>query len=316
MKIQKVALEGIAGLPDISIDLGSSGGRPHDLVLVSGPEASGKTRLLELLIAGLEVIGPYEGIVRSTDWTSPKTPRARLALDLWLDADERAAAELESNPVHAVVDFGPDGITSNAPRPLRRIVGRYTHDPSVGKREYFPENRKRAWGARLDGTSDLEQSLWRCSKDPQKYGFITRFLAALPNDPERSRVFAQGLERLSTSVRYSPAGSRAEIVRRGIPDRGSFEANGMSGVYFSELSSSEANAVIIAATASMIGLSRSVVFLDRPELYVDPERLVSWVHALLGLGADNQWIVASHHPSLREAFQPTQTILLESGGQA
>ncbi|MBL8743155.1 MAG: hypothetical protein JNK04_18725, partial [Myxococcales bacterium] len=83
MKISQLACRGIAGLPDLTLDFMSSLGRPHDLVIVTGPEASGKTRLCELIIAGLEVIGPYEGIVRSSTWLAPGAASGRLELGLW-----------------------------------------------------------------------------------------------------------------------------------------------------------------------------------------------------------------------------------------
>jgi len=316
MKISQLALKSVAGLPDLSIDLMSNAGRPHDLVLVAGPAASGKTRLLELVLAGLETIGPYEGIVRSADWVTSPQKSARLELGVWLAETERENLSLPSNPARCVVGFGPDGIICDAPKAISRLLSRYDHDPKSGKREYFHETRQRAWGGRMDGIGALEQSLWRCSKDPQKYGFIPSFLATLPTDAERHRVFAAGLERLSATVRYTPDAA-APSPSFGVVDRNACFSNGSpTRVRLAELSSSEANAVLIASTAAMTGLSHSIVLLDRPELHVADDHLVAWVQALAGLGHDNQWIIATGNERLLAAVDASQVVSLSRGGSA
>ena len=119
MKISHLALRGISGLPDRSYDF-TSGGRPHDLIVVTGPEASGKTRFLELVIACLETIGPYEGIVRASKWVAPEK-NARVELGLWLDESERST-EGATGDARVTIAFGPDGVVADAPRSISRAV--------------------------------------------------------------------------------------------------------------------------------------------------------------------------------------------------
>lgn len=309
MKIAAFALSGIAGLPNVSVDLTAGGPRPADLLIIRGPEASGKTRLLELLLAGLEAIGPYEGIVRSSRWTDGERS-ARLELAFWFDERESREASAGPNPVRAVVDFEPDAVNVDAPRGVRRVLARYGHTPSHGKREYFPESRQRAWGARSDGLGELEQSLWRCSKDPQKYGFIPQFLALLPRDDARRRSFAENLARLSPTVRYAPSPTMKSYRHRGIVESACFSARGQEGLYLSELSSSEADAVLVAATGALVGLSHSIVVLDRPELHADPDRLLDWVQALGSIGTDNQWIMATASDRLASSVPASHCVSL------
>lgn len=305
MKISHLATRGIAGVPDLDCDLGSGrSGRPHDLVVVTGPAASGKTRLCELILAALETVGPYQGIVRAADWVADPARGARVELGFWLTEEEVARSAAPASP-RAVVHFSAETIRFEVDRAVARLLSHYDHDPAHGKREYFPETRQRAWGARSDGTRPLEQSLLRCSKDPQKYSALPGFLAELaaaPADGERRRAFADALDRLSPTVRFAPVKT---------PDGGAyFTSNGRTGARYDELSDSETEAVLIAGTQAMIGLGHSIVLLDRAELHVPADRLVPWVHGLTTLGNDNQWFVTTLDPSLAASVERSQRISL------
>jgi hypothetical protein len=304
MKISGLSFRGVASLPDLECSFVSTlTGLPHDLVVISGPPASGKTRLCELMIAVLETVGPYQGMVRASDWYADAAVGARAQMDLWV-AD--AAPGAGALPTRAVVDFTARGVRSEIDRAAARQLTRYDHDPAHGKREYFPENRQRAWGAREDGTAPLEQALLRPTKDPQKYSCVPRFLRELRSDEPRRRVFADQLELISSTVRFSPAARSADPTA-------CFTTHAGDRVSYRELSGAEADAVIIAATAAMIGLNNSVIFLDRPELYVPPSRLVPWVQALARMGVGNQWFIASNDDGLVASVDRGQRIALGGG---
>ncbi len=305
MKVSHLKLRGIAGLPDLDCDfISPTTGKPHDLVVISGPEASGKTRLVELMVAVLEAVAPYEGIVRASDWYADAARGARVELDLWLgDAPATTGVGGPAATAHAVVDFTANGVSVGIDRAFARQLAHYDHDPARGKREYFPEDRQRSWGARTDGLGAIEQSLLRSSKDPQKYSFVPRFLAELRTDTPRRGAFARALEVLSPTVRFTGA-------KRGGDPTACFTNLSRSGIPYDALSSSEGDAVLIAATAALIGLNRSLVFLDRPELHVSADRLGAWIHALAHLGADNQWFVATSEERLAATFDRTQHISL------
>lgn len=291
MKIAHLTISGVRSLPDLDCDFVSpSTGRPHDSIVVTGPAASGKTSLLELMLAVLETVAPYQGIVRASDWMADAKRGARVDVDLWLDGEGRDGGTDDepapSGVTHAVVRFTGGGVARDVDRKVARALSRYDHDPARGKREYFPENRGRAWAARNDGLGAHEQALLRSSRDPQKYSFVPRFLAELRTQPAWAKTFARHLEILSPALRYAPA------ARTGDPTA-CFANERRSGLCYDALGSSDADAVIVAATAALIGLSHSIVFLDRPELYVASERLVAWVSALAKIGEDNQWIIAT-----------------------
>lgn len=309
MKISRFAASGVASLPDLDCDfLSPATGRPHDLIVVSGPAASGKTRLCDLILATLEAAGGYLGIVSPHDWYADPSRGARAEVDLWLDEGPSPDGSAPPAPARgrAVVRFGAHGVGVEIERSVARRLSRYDHDPAHGKREYFHEGRQRAWGAREDGMGPHEQALLRCTKDPQKYSFVPGFLATLRIDEGRRRAFAQNLELLSPGVRFSPAERIDEPTACFVTKDGRRPA-------YADLSSAEADAVIIAATAALIALNHSIVVLDRPELYVAPDRLVDWVQALTQLGEGNQWIVATSDDGLVSSVDRSQHIALGKG---
>lgn len=293
MKISTISTRGISGLPDLQVDLMAGGaGAPHTLFLVTGPAASGKTRLLEAIVATFEAVCPYEGMVRAADWLPNPNATGRIELGLWLESGERAHAGGATN---IGVRFESSRVIAEGGTSISKQLKRYDHDDATPKREYFPETRQLWWGPHADGTGALEQSLLRGSKNPQKYSFVPRFLASLPDDPVRSERFAAAIHRLAPGLEYI----RTNRER-------CFSSHGSAPVPHNSLSSSEADAVLICATAVMIGLNHSVVLLDRPELYVPPNRIVEFVQALATLGTDNQWIVTTNSAELVQSVPQAQ----------
>lgn len=307
MKISRFAARGVLGLRDLDLDFaaGASGASagPRDVVIVSGPPASGKTRLFDLMLAALEAVGPYHGMVRASDWCADLGKGARVELGLMVEGSVEGSPEGAAE--RAVVDFTANGVLTTVDRRVAKLVSRYDHDPTHGKREYFPEGRQRAWGARCDGLGELEQSLLRSTKDAQKYSFVPRFLAELRHDVRRRATFARQLELLSPSVRFAAAPQKDPTA--------CFKNRMREEVPFVELSSSESEAVIIAATATLVGLHRSVIFLDRPELYVSSDRLAEFVEALLQLGEQNQWFIATSDRNLAASLPRAHHVSLGSG---
>jgi hypothetical protein len=282
MKIASVSLAGISGLPDQSFALAP------DLAVIAGPPGSGKTRLLEAILAAKEVVGPYVGMVRAEDWVADPVRGATLTLELTLDPKER---ELCAGSARARVQMAAGRVIHESERGLQKLLARYEHSPATGKFEYFAENRQLAWGARVDGLGEMEQLLSRVGKDPQKYGFLPRFLRALRRDEERGARFVSLVERLAPSL--------AAKIPTSDDDDVFFTSRGRP-VFLSQLSSAEAEAVIFAGTAILVELHASVVLVDRPELYVHPSRLPSFVEALGTLGANNQLILATSSPIVVE----------------
>lgn len=304
MKLAHAALEGVTGLADQTIVFAESGA-PPDLFVIGGGPGSGKTRVLEAIIAAKETAGPYVGMVRPEDWCSPERP-ARVELHFVLGDQERALAPSSPSPARVVVAWGPSGTRVECDRAVSKLLSRYEHEPEVSKFEYVPENRQRAWGARADGLGAFEQSLHRLTKDPQKYSFLPRFLSSLRTDVIKRRAFADALEALSLTVRLKlPEDPEDDTL---------FVSRGGASAFLSELSSSEVDAVLLAATAVNVALEHSIVFFDRPELYVHPDHVKRFVQSLSKLGRDNQWIIATGSRAVMESVQRGQLHML--GGRS
>lgn len=278
MKIQRATFIGVLGVPDLTLDLSDTRtGAPHAMVVVSGPSGSGKTRMLEALIAAKEAIRPYGTPTPGTWIRSGNAAKIRLAFHL--DEAERDFAGASSPVLEAEVVFRPDRPEAESDDALRALLGRYSHNSLYGKLDYVPVERRIPSFPPFPGLGPGEQRVLRLVKDARKYGFVLPFLRSLESDAARRERFAASLERLSPTCRYA-ADTSGEAIPR------CFSSLGGEPVTVAQLSHGEADAVMLSATAAVIGLDHSVVFVDRPDLHVD--ELEPFVEGLATLGQDNQ----------------------------
>lgn len=301
MKLQRATFIGIRGVPDVSLDLTDTRtGEPRPLVVITGPSGSGKTRMIEALIAAKEAIRPYGALAAGAAWIGT-TGAAKIRAAFYLDEAERDFAGTTSPTLEAEVIFLPDRATAEADDGLRAVFGRYAHNPAYGKVDYFPAERRIPMFPPFPGTGSAEQRVARLGKDSRKYGFILPFLRSLGQDTAQRDRFAMTLAVLSPSCRYVPDPSGDVIPR-------CFSSNGGAPATVAQLSHGEADAVIFAATAALIGLDHSIVFVDRPDLFVDDLNLL--LAGLTSLGKDNQLIVTGR-PELATAAQGAHVVNLK-----
>jgi energy-coupling factor transporter ATP-binding protein EcfA2 len=305
MKLSHVTLLGVRGVRDVELDLTNPvTGDPHDVVVVTGPSASGKTRLLEAIVAAKEAMAPYGPMAPSGPWIAEGAWLAKVALGFVLDSEEKTYANLDDRRVEAEATFMPQRSKREADDGLVAVLARYDHTRPVGKLEYFPASRRLPQNPPFHGTTEIEQRVVRATKDARKYSFVPRFLKDLASDPPREKRFADALARLSPSCRYVRAEASLAIPRVLASGRGASRA-------WTELSDAEADAVLFAATASAIGLDRSILLIDRPELFVDAASLPRFVEALRTLGENNQLVLASSSPAVVEALGLAAVVRLE-----
>lgn len=289
MKLRGLTCAGIPGVADGTFEFAKPNGAPHDLVLVTGDEATGKSRLLGVIAAARDMIAPLGEEVNQDAWVRYGQVASKVLMQFYLSDDEQEEIGAEQRVLTAEVIFraDPDMTAPDQTDPgLVYLLERYAHEDAVGTFELFAEGRRLDVGggeALLDPETQKEH---RTSASPRKFAFLPAFLASLRVNAEQADRFAATLARFGTTCIYDQAA-------HGLVSRGRLAPS------LEALSSSETDAVLMSATATLVRLSNSVVLVDRPELYRadDASRALE---GLRGLGDDNQLILATTAPDLLE----------------
>jgi hypothetical protein len=185
------------------------------------------------------------------------------------------------------------------------LLAYYAHDPRHGKFEYLPANRAVFTAGLLHGISAAEQRLQRVTRDERKYSFIPKLLVAFTWDAayaEARTRFAAHLERLSSTARYAGPDQADPLL--------CFASRGGPRLHLSQLSDTEAQAVLIAAAAALLRYERSIVFLDRPEVSAGERAIAAWAEAVREVAGGAQLIFATESPALLAAVDRYAVITL------
>lgn len=339
MKLLSIVIEGVLGAPDGQYSFEVSDGVPCALGLVTGGSATGKTSLLEAIVAAKEVVGAYGQPPRPLQVIRRGATSASLVARWALSAREHAAvtaAEVQNavaaEPVSpgqthgALVSNEPLVVTTRAVADehvwrvdaepvalslLEKLFGRYSMGREEGKVEYFPARRHihpELWRTHPGDLEQLREASLRVSKDPSKYGFIRSWLFELvvaegmrmqeilatagmlvpTEDLDLLAPFKYALASLSETLRFK----HVEAGRSGATTVWFVRRDGRQ-VELADLSESETQAVLFAATFVRHGLDHSLVLIDTPELSIPPEKQRQFLQAIAALGSDDQVIVAT-----------------------
>ncbi|AKT38537.1 AAA family ATPase [Chondromyces crocatus] len=303
MKIKRITTNGFRGLPDKTFDFTADRtGVPGDLVIITGPPGSGKTSLLEAIIASKEDIGPY-GLKRSTgSVVRSGEAAAKVRIDWQLSADERMRTGAGSTDLSSESILSSSIFSSIDHEPaLVGLLGEYDAAPSVSKVEYFHASRRIPRGG-VPSMSTIgvpgTERFARLTRDDAKYALLLRYVVEV-NLGLHDVSGQRGMERLEeafASLCRTRTLAGIERTPQALVPRFADGRGGIVGP--DELSDSEKQALIFAVTFLRAGIQGSLVLIDTPELHLPEPDVGAFVTALGRLGADNQLVVATGSPGV------------------
>lgn len=308
MKLLSLTLDNLRGAPNGEYAFTHpSTGAPLDTLYITGPAASGKTAFLEAIAALKESIGAYGSPPDTARLLRRGKTTGRIAGTWQVSPEEAARAELPDTRVTASLDLAPDAPPSLADAGIRAIFQAYSHDPAQGKLEYFPANRRLAPRDGAAPPPALVEAGSRLGASPDKYAFVRRALLDLALEGglrTMEEAAAKGIL-WKTDTRDPLAPYRRDLAELA-PDirlvgvasgaRGPdlvFEKRDGARLTLDDLSESEKQSLLFAATFRRVGLSRSVVLVDQPELHIHPDAQLRFARAIARLGVDNQLFFAT-----------------------
>ncbi|MEZ4297451.1 MAG: AAA family ATPase [Polyangiaceae bacterium] len=324
MKISQLSFKNVRAVPDLERPLVGPSKVPFDVVLITGPMGSGKTRMLEAIAAWKEAAGPYGAAPKLDRWERPGE-RGSLSGTWSLTEDEMRGAQLASASVPVRVEIGGGASAPEVPAGLRRVLSAFSREETQGKVEYFPAARslcQAPLAVPLEALSEKVESPTRLSRDDTKYGverawLLHRLSADLAASGEalsgRGVLLAgqapDSLSRARASIALlAPHLRLAGLTRRGSRPTARFVRSDRAEVELEDLSGGEQQAVLFALAFARLCLSRSVVLIDTPEMGIHPADHARFFGALTRLGEDNQIIAATCSPAILSSV-PREQIL-------
>jgi hypothetical protein len=308
VKLLRLVLENFRGAPNGAYSfVHSSTGAPVGTVLITGPASSGKTSFLDAIATLKESVGAW-GAPPDGARLVRRGATAGVIEGTWLlSSSEMERASAKQATVVTRFELGPNATPPELDVGLRDLFSAYDHDPEHGKFEYFPSNRgltPRAGAAVRDLPGEARQRLGR---SPTKYASIKRALVdlalrdgvkTLDEAAARGLLFRSDQRDSLLPYKRDLAGMLPHLRLLGVELEGdapelAFERDDGARLGLDDLSDSEQQAVLFVATFRRIGLSRSIVLVDQPELGLHADAQLGFVRAIEGLGVDNQLFFAT-----------------------
>jgi predicted ATPase len=330
MKLLKLWIENFRGVSDgkYSFTHPTTDLR-HDLVLITGDAGAGKTSLLGAIAALKELVGGYGPPPDVARLRRSGTTTGKISATWQLSDEEAARSQIRGNSLVTEVTLA-DGPVPLLDAPVRALFAEFSVDPSRGKFESFPASRRLSLAPALPGRpTTFAAARHRLSSDPGKYHGLRAVLVEMA--VSAAMKAADRLDARGVLTKWEQPDSFAAIKRSvstlapwlcmlGVQQEEGgasirFERDNGARIELADLSESEQQALLFAVVFDRLGLNRSIVLIDTPELFLPPDAHVSFLRALLGLGADNQIFAATTSPSLLEMVSPSQVVRLDTRGK-
>lgn len=289
--------------------------RAPDLVVVTGPTASGKTSFLEGIAAAKEKVAAYGPMAPDQDFIRPGAFAAKVKVQWELDSAERERFGSDAMTLDGEAMFGPV-VTPPAHDPaLVGLLLDYEADRESSKVEYFHATRRLSTGAAVDATQLGDGGVDRAprlGRDDSKYAGLVKFVVAAGlgfdidrqgNPRPQGRVTAAFAKLCRTKT-------LAGLYRAGNGVFPGFKDTAGRAIGISQLSDGEMDAFLFATTFVRSGLRNSVVLIDTPEMHKSDAEAKALVEGLMAVEEGNQLIVATRAPSVIGMVPPNRLVTL------
>lgn len=321
MKLLEISLQNVGGAPDGTYSFAPAG-KPEALTLITGGPASGKASLLAAIAAAKELVGSYGPTPDAAAILRRGAVAGAISATWLLSEEEAAGARVSSATLVTEIPLGAEPPRLFDPG-VRALFSTYSTKPDEGKLELFPANRRISLGrtARRD-PSELTAGRLRPSRAPGKYADVRQEIVEIA--ARDAAEAAQKLAEQGMVARWEQPDSLAPIRRsltalapwlwlervslRGPSPEVLFRRSDGLEIELADLSESEQQALLFATVFERLGLSRSIVLVERPELFLHPGEHVRFARALEGLGVDNQILAATTSAELLAAVDPRRVV--------
>lgn len=283
--IREIKIEDFRGVESLHLSFVGPQDYPNQTVVLGGPNGTGKTSVLEACLVAAGYKGPLQG-KRGKDAIRLGAKDYRLSISIQIQAttysDEYSSRD-HARPLVPIVYFsswrspglvGPVGITA-------------------GKRGRRPDRNEssRLWNIKQFFVNARAHDLFPSSKKDNLFG--SRFETAI-ND--LNHVWNLFYPQESFSV--EPVADE--------PDEGFdvflYTADG-SRLSIDVLSSGQVELFSFAGALIMEEMPQGLIFIDEPELHLDPQWHRQLLRALQFLKPDSQLLVATHSPEIYESVR-------------
>lgn len=308
MRILELETSGVRGLRDGAYRFDPSQGGSGHVTVVTGPPQCGLTSFLDAIAFSAARLAASGLVPTADEVLSSGGEAATLRSTWWLDADERAYGGLleETTAAEVVFQRGDLG-RADADPALLGLMSRYDHSASVSKVVSIPAGRITDGVFPAFSDFEADQKYKRFSRSPEKFAAVPH---ALVKDALGMGDFArfQDAHRLFRELCDS-------VLLIGATGTGQLNFVRTTGAHvpLAQLSFTERNALVLAAVPALLGLQRSVILLDTPELGLAPGVAARWLGALRAYAPEAQWIVASRDPAVVASVEPAARIELSRG---
>ena len=291
-------------------------GRAASLVAITGGTASGKTSLLDAIVAAKERIAPFGAMPTDTAILRPGARSAKIKVTWEFTPAERDRTGTDRDTIITESVYGATLAPAEPDPTAAALLGDASFDPTVSKLEYFAANRRMPLGSGVDatrlGNGPVDREL-RLSKDNGKYAALVSFIVAAglgldiddSGKPKPAGRVTVAFSKLCTSKKLAGLYRAGDGVFPGFTDH----AGRALGV--TQLSDGELDALLVAATFVRNGLRASTILLDTPELHRSDLDTRLFIEGVRAIEEENQIIVATRSPAILGMLPRDSVITLQ-----